>query len=99
MRKIDCLILDDVQFLARKERTQEEFFHIFNALYDSGRQIIWKCAWVERIPDPASRGRSSNRCWRPSGIGVPMAPATWRRRVRCSSATAAPLRRRWPATH
>lgn len=40
MRKIDLLIIDDVQFLAGRERTQEEVFHLFNALYDSGRQII-----------------------------------------------------------
>lgn len=40
MRRIEVLILDDVQFLAGRERTQEEFFHIFNALYDNGRQIV-----------------------------------------------------------
>ena len=39
-RNIDALILDDVQFIAGKERTQEEFFHTFNSLYDSHKQII-----------------------------------------------------------
>src|SRR3989344_4643888 len=39
-RVVDVLIIDDVQFLANKERTQEEFFHTFNALYEERKQII-----------------------------------------------------------
>lgn len=39
-RQVDVLIIDDVQFLANKERTQEEFFHTFNALYEDRKQII-----------------------------------------------------------
>lgn len=39
-RTIDVLMIDDVQFLANKERTQEEFFHTFNTLYTSQKQII-----------------------------------------------------------
>src|SRR3990167_3122333 len=39
-RMVDVLIIDDVQFLANKERTQEEFFHTFNALYEDRKQVI-----------------------------------------------------------
>ncbi len=39
-RPVDVLIIDDVQFLANKERTQEEFFHTFNALYEERKQVI-----------------------------------------------------------
>jgi len=39
-RSVDVLIIDDIQFIAGKERSEEEFFHTFNVLYDSGKQII-----------------------------------------------------------
>ncbi len=46
-RDVDVLLVDDVQFLASKVKTEEEFFHTFNALYDSGRQLVLTC---DRLP-------------------------------------------------
>lgn len=55
-RQYDLLIMDDIQFLSKKEKTQEELFHLFNALYDTNKQIIFSSdRSPTSIPDIADR--------------------------------------------
>jgi len=58
-RKYDMLIMDDIQFLSNKEKTQEELFHVFNSLYDNNKQIIFSSdKHPNYIPDVEERLKS-----------------------------------------
>lgn len=55
-RDVDLLVIDDIHFLAKRDRTQEEFFHTFNSLYQANKQIIMSSdAPPEEIPDLEER--------------------------------------------
>src|SRR5690606_17844015 len=62
-QQIDALLIDDIQFFAGKDRTQEEFFHTFNALFDSRQQIIMTCDRYPREVDGLEPRLKSRLAW------------------------------------
>lgn len=71
-RQYDLLIMDDIQFLSKKEKTQEELFHLFNALHDTNKQIIFSSDRPPvAIPDIAERLKSRLASGMAVDIGEP----------------------------
>ncbi len=71
-RQYDLLIMDDIQFLSKKEKSQEELFHLFNTLYDNNKQIVFSSDHAPvAIPDIANRLRSRFSAGMMIDIGEP----------------------------
>ena len=70
-RTLDCLMIDDIQFFARKDRSQEEFFHTFNALLESQQQVILTCDRYPKEVDGLEERLKSRFGW---GLTVAIEP-------------------------
>ncbi|UTA47934.1 chromosomal replication initiator protein DnaA [Simiduia sp. 21SJ11W-1] len=77
-RSLDALLIDDIQFFAGKERSQEEFFHTFNALLEGGQQIILTCDRYPREIDGLEERLKSRFGW---GLTVAVEPPELETRV------------------
>ncbi|MGB5473595.1 MAG: chromosomal replication initiator protein DnaA [Gammaproteobacteria bacterium] len=77
-RNVDALLIDDIQFFARKERSQEEFFHTFNALLEGQQQVILTCDRYPKEVDGLEDRLKSRFGW---GLTAAIEPAELETRV------------------
>jgi chromosomal replication initiator protein len=77
-QQVDALLIDDIQFFAGKDRTQEEFFHTFNALFESRQQIIMTCDRYPREVDGLEPRLKSRLSW---GLSVAIDPPDFETRA------------------
>lgn len=77
-RSVDVLLIDDIQFFAGKDRSQEEFFHTFNALLESRQQIILTCDRYPKEVEGIEARLRSRFGW---GLSVPIEPPDFETRV------------------
>lgn len=77
-RSVDALLIDDIQFFAKKERSQEEFFHTFNALLEGGQQVILTCDRYPKEIDDLEERLKSRFGW---GLTVMVEPPELETRV------------------
>ncbi len=77
-QRVDALLLDDIQFFAGKDRTQEEFFHTFNALFDGKQQIILTCDRYPREVEGLEARLKSRLAW---GLSVSIEPPDFETRA------------------
>ncbi|MFT4257337.1 MAG: chromosomal replication initiator protein DnaA [Pseudoxanthomonas sp.] len=77
-QKVDALLIDDIQFFAGKDRTQEEFFHTFNALFDGKQQIILTCDRYPREVEGLEPRLKSRLGW---GLAVAIDPPDFETRA------------------
>lgn len=77
-QQVDALLIDDIQFFAGKDRTQEEFFHTFNALFDGKQQIILTCDRYPREVEGLEPRLKSRLAW---GLSVAIDPPDFETRA------------------